>query len=116
MLAYLDALITALAARDASTIRQLLAHPLARILTEEAREEAQGFVEGRLDPLAAPLRVMQLRHQTAQLLLEAPLIADRAEVVEVATARTPHGVPRAISSRAERRTTRAQQMELSLSA
>lgn len=117
MLAYLDALIEALAVRDSATIRRLLAHPLARILTDEARGEAQGFLDGAFDALAAPLRVMQLRHQTAQLLLESSLpIADRAEVVEAPLVRVPLTGPRAMPSRPERRPVRAQQMELSFSA
>ena len=40
MLAYLDALIAALAARDTAEIDRLLAHPLARILSPEALADA----------------------------------------------------------------------------
>ena len=40
MLAYLDALIAALAARDIAETERLLAHPLARILSPEALADA----------------------------------------------------------------------------
>lgn len=68
MLAYLDSLIAAVTVRDASDIDRLLAHPLSRILPPEARREAETFRDVQCDGLAAPLRVMQLRHQTAELL------------------------------------------------
>ena len=66
MLAYLDALLAAHAARDVAEMERLLAHPLARILTRDVLAEAQAAATGA--PRAAPLRLMQLRHQTAQLL------------------------------------------------
>lgn len=68
MLTYLDSLIAALTVRDAADIERLLAHPLARILPPEARVEAETFRDGQCDTLAAPLRVMQLRHQASELL------------------------------------------------
>ena len=40
MLAYLDALLAALAARDITEIDRLLAHPLARILSPDALSDA----------------------------------------------------------------------------
>lgn len=77
MLAYLDALIAALAARDMMEIDRLVTHPLARILPPDVRDEATVFLSGHADPLAAPLSTMRLRHQTAELLREVPEIADR---------------------------------------
>ena len=71
MLAYLDRLLDALAVRDAAEAERLLAHPLARVLTEAARDEVVAVVTGRADALAAPLRLMQLRHQTGHLLEDA---------------------------------------------
>jgi hypothetical protein len=68
MLAYLDALVAALAARDTAEIERLLAHPLARTLTRDARADAQAAAAGEAG--GAPLRLLQLRHQTAQLLGE----------------------------------------------
>ncbi|MHB1298103.1 MAG: hypothetical protein ACYC0B_06180 [Gemmatimonadaceae bacterium] len=68
MLAYLDALITALCARDVTEMKRLLDHPLVRILAPEARAEAEAFLSGRPDDNASPLRVMRSRHQIAQVL------------------------------------------------
>lgn len=114
MLAYLDALIGALSLRDRTAIRGLLEHPLARILPAEARAEAESFAAGELDPLAAPLRVMQLRHQTSELLRETPVVADLAE--ELTPVRELQGTPRASVPPALRRPPRMVQMELPLSA
>ncbi|HLA91214.1 MAG TPA: hypothetical protein VJL28_12380 [Gemmatimonadaceae bacterium] len=66
MLAYLDALLAAVGARDAEEIERLLAHPLGRILTRAARAEAEAA--GACGSRGAPLDLLQLRHQTAQLL------------------------------------------------
>ena len=109
MLVYLDALIDALRGRDQPEIARLLAHPLARLLPEDVRLEASTFIDGARDALAAPLRAMQLRHQTAELLRELP-IADRAEPVADDVPR--HILPPSLT----RRGTRPQQMELPLSA
>lgn len=110
MLAYLDTLIAALSVRDAAEVERLLAHPLARILTDDARREASRFTvadgDPLADPLAAPLQVMQLRHQTAELLGEGPRVADREgfdEPVRSTISAVPLG-------------RRQQQMELQLSA
>ena len=106
MLAYLDTLIAALSVRDAAEVERLLAHPLARILTDDARREASRFTAADSDPLAAPLRVMQLRHQTAELLGEGPRVANREgfdEPVKSTISAVPLG-------------RRQQQMELQLSA
>jgi hypothetical protein len=109
MLAYLDALIDALTVRDAGEVERLLAHPLARILSDDARREAASFGNGTSDPLAAPLRVMQLRHRTAELL------ADDATLLE-AEVDEPVRAPRAAPPSLPRRAARLQQMELPLSA
>ena len=106
MLTYLDALIAALAMRDAAEVDRLLGHPLVRILSVEARAEVEAMRLDDCDPLAAPLRVMQLRHQTAELLRDATVVADRAEVLTT----RPRSVPGA------RRSARLVQMELPLSA
>jgi hypothetical protein len=109
MLVYLDALIDALRVRDSAEVTRLLAHPLARLLPENVRLEASTFIDGGRDALAAPLRAMQLRHQTAELLREAP-IADRTDAAGDDAQR--HALPPSLT----RRGTRPQQMELPLSA
>ena len=109
MLVYLDALIDALRVRDGVEAERLLAHPLARLLPDDVRVEARTFVDGERDALAAPLRAMQLRHQTAELFRDAA-IADRAEEIPVEPAR--QAPPPSLA----RRGTRHQQMELPLSA
>lgn len=107
MLAYLDSLIAALTAREVSDIGRLLAHPLARILPAEARREAETFRDGECDAFAAPLRVMQVRHQTAEL-LRVSAVAERAPAYEV---------PRVKLSPPSRPRSQGQaQMELPLSA
>lgn len=109
MLVYLDALIDALRVRDGVEAERLLTHPLARLLPDDVRAEARTFVDGARDALAAPLRAMQLRHQTAELLRDVAL-ADRAE--DVPTEAPRPSTPPSIA----RRGTRPQQMELPLSA
>lgn len=113
MLAYLDALLTAIALRDHAAIQQLLSHPLARILPAEARAEADSFATGDRDPLAAPLRVMQLRHQTSELLRDAPVVADRDEEASATRNALASRVP---GPALTRRPARLAQMELPLSA
>ena len=103
MIAYLDRLLDALAVRDAAEAERLLAHPLARVLTEAARDEVVAVVTGRADALAAPLRLMQLRYQTAQLLLDAPAEPDAPAMRVSGPVTTPARARRA-------------QMELALSA
>ena len=110
MLGYLDALIAALSVRDGAELDRLLAHPLGRLLPLEVRDEAAAFRAGAHDALAAPLRAMQLRHQTAELLRDA-VIADRPEVPPPEPPRPT--VPPTLRTR---RSTRPQQMELPLSA
>lgn len=110
MLAYLDAMIAALSVRGGVEVERLLAHPLARILTPAARAEVEAFRDGTRDPLAAPLLVMRLRHQTAELLRDVPVVADRAEAA--VSPRSPRAPLPALS----RHTPRLVQMELPLSA
>jgi hypothetical protein len=119
MLAYLDALLDALAVRDAAEVQRLLGHPLARILPDMARAEAMALADGRADALSAPLRLMQLRHQVAELLRDAPPVADLAEPVPapdpIEAADAPRA-PRAHPTARTRRPGRMVQMELPLSA
>lgn len=106
MLGYLDSLVAALDARETRDIERLLRHPLARILPPEARREAEAFLSDAVDPFATPLRVLQLRHQTAELLRvsEAPLLPSTL---------TP---PPRVTLSPPARQQRTAQMELSLSA
>ena len=76
MLAYLDALIAAIAACDADAMTRLLADPMARVLTRAARHEVTARLAASINgtesgnrALGAPLRLLQLHHQTAQLLV-----------------------------------------------
>lgn len=110
MLGYLDALIAALSVRDGAEAARLLAHPLARLLPEDVIGEAAGFAQGERDALAAPLRAMQLRYRTAELLRDADQQADHAELVE------PLPRPSIPPAMHARRASRPQQMELPLSA
>lgn len=109
MLTYLDALIAALSVRDGAEAERLLAHPLARLLPEEVRTEAVAISDGTRDNLAAPLRALQLRHQTAELLRDASAIADQPEPPPPRAVTTPPSLK-------TRRGTRHHQMELPLSA
>ena len=68
MLAFLDSLCAALIARDASRVRQLLAHPLSRALPRAVREDADAIAYGGARRFTAPLQAMRLYHQTAHLL------------------------------------------------
>ena len=117
MLAYLDALIAALAARDIAETDRLLAHPLARILSPEALADAtaERRAAGTDEPAGTPLRLLQLRYRTAQLLAEheLPVVADAPETEAVVERRRPAAPAPAWS---ERRSTARQQMELPLSA
>jgi hypothetical protein len=82
MLAYLDALLAALAAHDISEIDRLLAHPLARILSPDALADAtaERRAAGTGTPSVIPLRLLQLRYRTAQLLSDHDhVVADAAE-------------------------------------
>lgn len=109
MLGYLDALIAALSVRDGAEVDRLLSHPLGRLLPREVRDEATAFQVGDCDALTAPLRTMQLRHQTAELLRDV-VVADRPEA---APEPSRPSVPPTVRPR---RAPRPQQMELPLSA
>jgi hypothetical protein len=68
VLAFLDTLCTALLARDAQQIRELLRHPLARALPRAVREEALLIARRGRRALIAPIQTLRLYHQTAHLL------------------------------------------------
>lgn len=68
MLAFLEALRDALIARDGDAIRRLLAHPLAGILPDGVRAEADRVLKGQASPMAVPIATLQLFHQTAHCL------------------------------------------------
>jgi hypothetical protein len=111
VLAYLDALIAAIAAENPAEISRLLAHPLARILTRDARVEAEHIAAGAAGvAVAAPLRLLQLRHQTAHLLGEH---AEHADAAERDVEAMPIPQP---TNRADPRAAARHQMELPLSA
>lgn len=113
MLGYLDALIAALSVRDGAEVDRLLSHPLGRLLPREVRDEATAFQVGDCDALTAPLRTMQLRHQTAELLRDV-VVADRPEAApQAAPEPSRPSVPPTVRPR---RAPRPQQMELPLSA
>jgi hypothetical protein len=110
MLAYLDALLAALAARDIAETDRLLAHPLVRILSAEALEDAaaERRAAGAGAPSGTPLRLLQLRYRTAQLLSER-VAADAPET-------SPSVEQGRGAAWAERRPAPRHQMELPLSA
>jgi hypothetical protein len=114
MLAYLDALLAALAARDISEIDRLLAHPLARILSPDALADAtaERRAAATAAPSVTPLRLLQLRYRTAQL-LGSRINADAPELPEPAP-RLRQAPP--LSAWADRRAAGRSQMELPLSA
>lgn len=68
MLAFLDTLCTALLARDANQILDLLHHPLARALPRQVREEALLIARRGGRAMIAPVQTLRLYHQTAHLL------------------------------------------------
>lgn len=68
MLAFLDTLCTALLARDAQRISELLRHPLARALPRQVREEAMLIARRGGRAMIAPVQTLRLYHQTAHLL------------------------------------------------
>jgi hypothetical protein len=117
MLAYLDALLAALAARDISEIDRLLAHPLAKILSPDARADAAAERRAAAagSPAVSPLRLLQLRHRTAQLLGE-HAAHSAAEPAPHAENRRPVPQPSPAPAWPDRRTAARYQMELPLSA
>jgi hypothetical protein len=68
VLAFLDSLCTALLARDAQQIHDLLRHPLARALPRQVREEALLIARRGGRTMIAPVQTLRLYHQTAHLL------------------------------------------------
>ena len=116
MLTYLDALIEALVVRDTPEADRLLAHPLARILTADVRAEAEALRGGGSEALAPPLRLLQLRHQTAELLRDAPVVADRAEPPDTLDVLVAPRLQRSPPTARVPRAARMVQMELPLSA
>ena len=68
MLAFLDSLCSALLARDAQRILELLRHPLARALPRQVREEALLIARRGGRTMIAPVQTLRLYHQTAHLL------------------------------------------------
>jgi hypothetical protein len=117
MLPYLDALLAALAARDTSEIDRLLAHPLARILSPDALADttAERRAAGTGAPSVTPLRLLQLRYRTAQLLsdhvvVDSPEPADPADPAD----HRRHAPQAPVWS--DRRSAVRRQMELPLSA
>jgi hypothetical protein len=115
MLAYLDALLAALAARDISEIDRLLAHPLARILSPDALADAtaERRAAGLGDPSVAPLRLLQFRYRTVQLLGSHTTLADAPELQDPVERPRPLQPAPAWS---DRRAAHRHQMELPLSA
>lgn len=73
MLAYLDSLCDALAARDAARLRNLIdGHPLVRLLPADAVAEVRRFLAGTVNTHTVPLAVLRFRDLTARLLNEQP--------------------------------------------
>ena len=67
MLAYLEDLCGALIAHDTDVIQRLLAHPLARSLPRQVREEAIAISRASAASLRAPIQTLRFYHQTLQL-------------------------------------------------
>jgi hypothetical protein len=68
VLAFLDSLCTALLARNAQQIHELLQHPLARALPRQVREEAMLIARRGGRAMIAPVQTLRLYNQTAHLL------------------------------------------------
>ena len=68
MLAFLDSLCHALAARDRDEIRRRLRHPLARALPRTVRAEALAIARGGVHGHLPPTRTLHFYYQTLQLL------------------------------------------------
>ena len=84
MLAYLDALCTALRRRDAARIAELLRHPLASALPQIVIEESQRIAGAAPDDHIAPVHAARLYHQTAHLLGACDDPATRNRVMPIA--------------------------------
>lgn len=70
MLSFLNALCTALVARDAGEVRRLIGRPGTPPLPREVRDEIAAWLEA--PGAAAPVRTLHHYHQTRQLLLAEP--------------------------------------------
>lgn len=68
MLAFLDSLCHALAARNRDDIRRRLRHPLARALPRTVRAEALAIARGGVHGHLPPTRTLHFYYQTLQLL------------------------------------------------
>ncbi len=68
MLSFLEALCSALKARNSLLIGELLRHPLASALPLQVLEEAQRIAGQSAEDLIVPINALQLYHQTAHLL------------------------------------------------
>ena len=68
MLAFFETLCTALLARNAQQIQELLQHPLARALPRQVREEAMLIARRGGRAMIAPVQTLRLYNQTAHLL------------------------------------------------
>lgn len=102
MLAYLEALCSALKARDAFAISELLRHPLASALPSQVVDEARRIADPQGAEHLAPLHTLRLYHQTAHLL---------GSCTDPATRRRTVGAPRAAGE-----VTRQMELELPLHA
>ena len=67
MLAYLEDRGGALIAHDTDAVQRLLAHPLARSLPRQVREEAIAISRATAASLRAPIQTLRFYHQTLQM-------------------------------------------------
>lgn len=118
MLAYLDALLAALAARDTAEIDRLLAHPFVRILSPDAINDATAERRAAAagTPSVAPLRLFQLRYRTAQLLADHAAATPAVELPKPAELTDCRRRAPQASAQPDRRTGARHQMELALPA
>jgi hypothetical protein len=68
VLAFLDALCTALLQRNSAVVEQLMRHPLAGALPKAVQEEARRVMQGSAVGSWVPLNALKLFDQTAHLL------------------------------------------------
>jgi hypothetical protein len=88
VLAYLEALCSALKARDVLAIGELLRHPLASALPLQVVDEARRIAAAHDVDSLAPLHALRLYHQTAHLL---------GACTDPAMRRRTTGAPRVVS-------------------
>lgn len=108
MLAYLEALVSALRARDSHGIGELLRHPLASALPVQVVQEAQRIAAEPDATTLAPLHALRLYHQAAHLLGSCSDPATRRR------SGTPVATPRSEARGEARSEPRARQIELEL--